>query len=90
MLLTEAEVAERLRCSKSKVKRLRLGGKLAYLPGRPVLIDEADLAAYLNSVKRKAEAETEAKARSLDPRVTAAAKAREVWMLRHLRQTVGK
>ena len=42
-LLTEPEVAERLRCSTEKVKRLRLSGKLAYLKGRPVLISEADL-----------------------------------------------
>jgi hypothetical protein len=45
-LLTEAEVALRLRCSPSKVKRLRLAGKLAYLPGRPVMIREAAVAAY--------------------------------------------
>ena len=48
-LLTEIEVAETLRCSTSKVKRLRLAGKLAYLPGRPVLIREDDLNAYLEN-----------------------------------------
>lgn len=53
-LLTEMEVAETLRCSPSKVKRLRLSGRLAYLPGRPVLVREEDLIAYLESARRPA------------------------------------
>ncbi|WP_352899525.1 helix-turn-helix domain-containing protein [Mesorhizobium sp. M1307] len=53
-LLTQVEVAKLLRCSVSKVKRLRQSGKLAYLSGRPVLVDEADLDAYKESVKRHA------------------------------------
>lgn len=52
--LTEPEAAEILRCSTSKIKRLRLGGVLPYYPGRPVLIDEADLQAYLDELKRNA------------------------------------
>jgi hypothetical protein len=52
-LLFEWEVAERLRCSTSKVKRLRLSGQLAYIPGRPLLISEADLLAYLERARRK-------------------------------------
>ncbi|WP_245295732.1 helix-turn-helix domain-containing protein [Rhizobium rhizosphaerae] len=52
MMLTEPEVAERLRCSTSKIKRLRAAGKLAYLPGRPVLIDERDLDAFISGQKR--------------------------------------
>ncbi|MFB9983046.1 helix-turn-helix domain-containing protein [Mesorhizobium kowhaii] len=52
--MTQDEVAERLRCSPSKVKRLRIAGLLAYLPGRPVLIEEADIEKYLESVKRQA------------------------------------
>ncbi|MER9166212.1 helix-turn-helix domain-containing protein [Mesorhizobium australicum] len=52
-LLTQEEVAALLRCSTSKVKRLRLSGQLAYLPGRPVMIEETDLEKYLESVKRK-------------------------------------
>jgi hypothetical protein len=52
--LTEPEAAEILRCSTTKVKRLRLSGQLAYLPGRPVLIDEADLAAFIEGQKRVA------------------------------------
>jgi hypothetical protein len=62
-LLTEPEVAEILRCSTSKVKRLRLGGKLTYLKGRPVLVRQQDLDAYLASVTRgKPPASTEAAA----------------------------
>ncbi|ESY92703.1 helix-turn-helix domain-containing protein [Mesorhizobium sp. LNHC209A00] len=53
-LLTQDEVAARLRCSASKVKRLRITGQLAYLPGRPVMIEEADLGKYLASIKRQA------------------------------------
>jgi hypothetical protein len=51
MLLTEAEVAERLRCAKSKVKRLRVTGALTYIPGRPPLIDEQDLIAFISKSK---------------------------------------
>lgn len=53
-LLTEAEVAERLRCSAAKVKRLRLSGALAFIRGRPVLVDEADLAAYIEGQRATA------------------------------------
>ncbi|OLP60339.1 hypothetical protein BJF93_15390 [Xaviernesmea oryzae] len=52
-MLTEREVAELLRCSQSKIRRLRRAGELAYIPGRPVLIDEMDLAAYLGRQKRQ-------------------------------------
>ena len=51
-MLLETEVAEILRCSTSKVKRLRLDGKLPYLKGRPVLIRPEDLDAYLTSITR--------------------------------------
>jgi hypothetical protein len=50
-LLTEPEVAERLRCSTSKIKRIRQAGLLAYIPGRPLLIDEADLIDCINRLK---------------------------------------
>ncbi len=55
-LLTEFEVAERLRCSTAKVKRLRLSGKLAYLKGRPVLIPEPDLLNFIERQRQKEEA----------------------------------
>lgn len=47
-LLTETEAAEILKCSATTVKRLRLTGKLTYLEGRPVLIDEVDLQAFID------------------------------------------
>lgn len=46
-LLTEAEVAQILGCSRSKVKNLRLGRRITYIPGRPVLIDRADLDSFI-------------------------------------------
>jgi hypothetical protein len=54
---TEREVADRLRCSLPMVKRLRLrlAGKLAYLPGRPPLVDEKDLETYIAFAKRSSE-----------------------------------
>ncbi len=52
MLLTQNQVAARLRCSLSKVAALRRTGLLKYLPGRPVLIDDADLDRYIEQSKR--------------------------------------
>lgn len=54
MLLTETEVAEKLRCSTSKIKRLRMSGELPYVRGRPVLVDETDLLAFIEARKRRA------------------------------------
>ena len=52
--LTEPEVAEILRCSTSRVKRLRLSGRLSYLPGRPLLISESALNAFIAAEPRVA------------------------------------
>jgi hypothetical protein len=52
---TEPEAAEMLRCAPSKVKRLRLAGKLTYVPGRPVLIAERDIREYLSGQRVAAE-----------------------------------
>lgn len=88
MLMTEAEVAAKLRCTVSKVKRLRLSGKLGYLPGRPVLIPGAEFAAYIECNTRLAlperplpnEAKTNQPQReALD---AAAALARKKWLER--------
>ncbi|MDW5315511.1 helix-turn-helix domain-containing protein [Rhizobium sp. PL01] len=68
--LTEPEVAKLLRCSTSKVKRLRLAGKLSYAGGRPVLISSADLKTYLDGIKVHA-----LPADGADPAVSAAASA---------------
>ena len=43
--LTEAAAAELLGWSKQKVKRLRLAGKLPYIPGRPPTIALDDIKA---------------------------------------------
>lgn len=53
ILLLESEAAARLRCSTSAVKRLRLSGKLIYLPGRPVKIDTEDIDAYVERMKKQ-------------------------------------
>jgi len=50
-LLTEPEVAEMLRCTPRTVARLRKAGMLTFIPGRPVRIDEADVWAYIESIK---------------------------------------
>lgn len=68
-LMMEAEVAAVLRCSREKVKRLRFSGKLPYIPGRPVLIDETDLLAYIEASKR----EVQAKAQAADTKPTISA-----------------
>lgn len=73
-LLLDQEVAEILRCSADKVKRLRLSGELPYIPGRPVKIDEADLLKFIEASKRRDEAK--AKGSTAKPKVTADAWAR--------------
>jgi hypothetical protein len=52
--LTDEEVAERLRCTVRGVRRLRLLGRLRYVPGRPPHVDVADLEAYIEEAKRRA------------------------------------
>jgi excisionase family DNA binding protein len=91
-ILLESEVAKRLRCSTSKVKRLRLNGELAYLPGRPVLIDEADVEAYLESAKQRGHRRI--KDKQAQPAFTGpsastesgAARALRVWQARTVRE----
>lgn len=60
-LMSELEVAEVLRCSSTKIKRLRLSGEISYLPGPPVLIAREDLDAFIERRKIKATAEVAAK-----------------------------
>nr|RAV97908.1 DNA-binding protein [Aerococcus urinae] len=86
-LLTEPEVAERLRCSREKVKRLRLSGKLAYIPGRPLLVDEVDLAAYLASIRRQVLSPAEKTEEKRQKEIADAARwAREAVLLRRPRR----
>lgn len=47
-----------------KLKGLRLTGKLPYIPGRPPMIDEADLEAYLTRAKQAAEARATSRPKS--------------------------
>ncbi|MFD6320924.1 helix-turn-helix domain-containing protein [Methylorubrum thiocyanatum] len=51
-LFTEAEVAERLNCSVARIRKLRAAGRLAYLPGRPVLVTERDFNAFVESERQ--------------------------------------
>ncbi|MAN78366.1 MAG: DNA-binding protein [Rhizobiales bacterium] len=60
-LLTEPEVAHMLRCSTSKIKRLRLSGKLAYLPGRPLYVEYQAVIDYINAAR------VPAKYKAVDP-----------------------
>lgn len=92
-LLTQKEVSERLRCSTSKIKRLRLDGKLAYLPGRPVLVRESDLNAYIETGLRQISPTTVEKESARKPAAHAAKNedaydpvkaARRAWIKRRL------
>lgn len=85
-LLLEREAADRLRCSTTTIKRLRLTGQLAYIPGKPVRIEEAALAAYIARLRVPATQEPEPAA----PKMTTAtkqddaARARRYWLKRRL------
>ena len=54
MLLTQSEVATRLRVSVQTVAKLRKEGKLVALKTKPILIDSDDLEAYLCKLKNEA------------------------------------
>lgn len=93
--LLEYEAAELLRCSVSKIKRLRLSGQIGYQIGRPVLISEMDLETYIHSVTIEAamkeaaldakvwEKQQKKKKRAEKP--DAADRARQKWIARRLR-----
>jgi hypothetical protein len=52
-LLTQDEVAVILKCKSGKVAKLRKFGQLAYLPGRPVKIEEKELQRYLDDERAR-------------------------------------
>ena len=80
-LLTEAEVAAILRCRPSKVKGLRMSGRLPYLPLRPPMIEEADLHAYIEWEKRRRELPEPTPAeRDADLEKKATLQARRMWL----------
>jgi excisionase family DNA binding protein len=90
-LLLEREVAEIMRCSASTIKRLRLKGLLAYKPGRPVLISEDDVDAYIERTRVPAVVKppaAEVKVESADANSGAMAeaidRARTYWLERRL------
>lgn len=58
-LLLETEVADILRCSVAKVRRLRRTRKLPFIAGRPVTIDAADLSFYLDCMKKASSPSTD-------------------------------
>jgi len=62
---------------------------LAYLPGRTILIDEADLDAYIDSIRV---AQTLKISGGVDkkPPEDAAARARRKWLLREMRKKAAK
>lgn len=85
-LLTEAEVAERLRCSVARVRKLRAAGRLAYLPGRPILVTEADFAAFVETERcqrRSKSRSVSASSEASEPKVaglTAEQRGRLIWL----------
>lgn len=79
---TEPEVADILRCSTSKVKRLRLSGALPYIPGRPVLIAEEDLAEYLERLKQSTPSAPPPKPTTPEEEHAAMVKSAREWALR--------
>jgi len=73
-LITDQEAAEIFRCSTDKIKRLRLSGKLPYIPGRPVKINEADLLTFIEaSIKRSVSPEPATAPKQDDPTASARA-----------------
>jgi excisionase family DNA binding protein len=67
-LLTEAEVAERLRCSVSKIRKLRYDGRMAFIPGRPVLVLEREVEAYeRRQAEKRAEKERQRRPKRRPP-----------------------
>lgn len=58
-LLLEWEAAELIGRPISHVTKLRLTGRLAYIPGRPVKIDEADVLEFIAERERQREERAE-------------------------------
>lgn len=81
-LLTQTEVAALLRCSTSKVGRLRREGAIPYLPGRPALIDLADVLAYVERMKAQSRLLAARKTDPIDRRAAATRRARRTILKR--------
>jgi hypothetical protein len=83
-----------LRCSIYTVARLRKARKLTFVPGKPVLIDEADVLAYIENEKKPAIVEPKPIPKVLKPDTPeyrqkmneeAYALARKMWLKRKMR-----
>lgn len=72
-LLTQAEAAARLGCSISAIKRLRRAGVLSWIPGRPVRVYAADVAAHIERAAGRASPAPAADPAALEARAMAAA-----------------
>lgn len=85
-LLLEKEVAERLGCSATQVKYLRVSGRLPFIRGRPVLIDEDDLDAFLAAKTTKLPPEPGTPEHDEQRRAAAKLRARRIWLARKLQK----
>lgn len=83
VLLTQAEAARMLRCSPAKLARERRLGRLAYIPGRPVMLRLEDVLEWLE--RRRITVKETVEVRRLKPAI-AARRA----VLRHHTHTKGK
>jgi hypothetical protein len=82
--LTQSEAAQVARCSEVKLARERRAGKLAYVPGRPVLIRVGDLVAWMDARVVRRPSASEAKRAAEAARVKQAAQSAA--LRRHLRR----
>lgn len=67
LLTDEQAAAEFPSWSINRIKRLRLSGKIPYYPGRPPLIDKADLTNYMRQLEEDREARRIARASKPPP-----------------------
>ncbi len=97
-LLTQQQAAAEMGWSTQKIQRLRLTGKLPYFPGRPPLIDMADLAqlkvggaeAVVVLVAAKAEAAVKKPLDGVRHEPTGIEKAQQLARTKWLRMRYGK
>ena len=85
VLLTQAEAAALLRVTTWKVARERAAGRMAYIPGRPVLIRYEDVLDWLERRKVRRPDKVELAAQRADREREA--KVRRGAIARHLRRT---
>lgn len=86
-LLTQSEVAALLRCSASKVGRLRRDGAFPFMPGRQVKVELADVLAWVDRAKIRGRA-PRAPSKAAVARSAAAARGHRAAKLAALRRGV--